>query len=85
MNVPQLSEEQIDKIVGLALAEDISHGDVTSEAIIPPDLHGKASIQVKATGVLAGGDVARRVFLQLDPQLPATAQWYCHTNCPIYR
>ncbi len=67
--MPQLSEEQIDKIVGLALAEDISHGDVTSEAIIPPDLHGKASIQVKATGVLAGGDVARRVFLQLDPSL----------------
>jgi nicotinate-nucleotide pyrophosphorylase (carboxylating) len=62
-------EKQIDGIVDLALAEDISHGDVTSEAIIPADLHGKASILVKGNGVLAGGEVARRVFLRVDPSL----------------
>jgi nicotinate-nucleotide pyrophosphorylase (carboxylating) len=66
---PRLSEEQIDSIVDLALAEDMSHQDVTSEAIIPPDLHGKASILVRAKGVLAGGEVARRVFLHVDPSL----------------
>jgi len=55
VNEPWLSEEQIDSLIDLALAEDISQGDVTSEAIIPPDLHGKASIMVKANGVLAGG------------------------------
>ena len=69
MDELQSPEEQIGKIIDLALAEDISHGDVTSEAIIPPDLHGKASILVKANGVLAGGEVASRVFLRVDPSL----------------
>jgi nicotinate-nucleotide pyrophosphorylase (carboxylating) len=42
---------------------------VTSEALIPPNLQGKASILVKAEGILAGGDVAKRVFLKVDPLL----------------
>ena len=66
MNLP---EEQIDGIIDIALAEDISHGDVTSDALIPPELQGKASILVKAEGVLAGGEVAKKVFLKVDPSL----------------
>jgi len=62
-------EAQIDHIIDLALAEDISHGDVTSEALIPPELQGKASILVKAEGILAGGEIARKVFLKADPSL----------------
>jgi nicotinate-nucleotide pyrophosphorylase (carboxylating) len=69
MNKLQSSEEQIEHIIDLALAEDISHGDVTSEALIPPELRGKASILVKAEGVLAGGEVAKKVFLKVDPSL----------------
>ena len=65
----ELSQEQIDNIIDRALAEDISHGDVTTEALIPPELQGKASILVKAKGVVAGGEVARRVFLRVDPSL----------------
>lgn len=64
-----LSEEQLDSIIDRALAEDISRGDITSEALLPPGLQGKAVIQVKAKGVLAGGEVARRVFLRVDPSL----------------
>jgi len=69
VNKLQPFEEQIDHIIDLALAEDISHGDVTSEALIPPELEGKASILVKAEGVLAGGEVAKKVFLKVDPSL----------------
>ena len=69
MNELKLPQEQIDNIIDLALAEDISHGDVTSETLIPPELQGKASILVKAKGVLAGGEVAQRVFLRVDPSL----------------
>jgi len=69
MNKLQSSEEQIAHIIDLALAEDISHGDVTSEILIPPELQGKASILVKAEGVLAGGEVAQMVFLKVDPSL----------------
>ena len=64
-----LPEEEVDNIIDLALAEDISHGDVTSEALIPTELQGKASILVKAEGILAGGEVAKRVFLKVDPSL----------------
>jgi len=69
VNELKLSQEQIDNIIDLALAEDISHGDVTSETLIPPELQGKASILVKAEGILAGGEVALRVFLRVDPSL----------------
>jgi len=69
INKFQLSNEQIDNIIDLALAEDISHGDITSEGLIPPELQGKASILAKAEGIIAGGEVARRVFLRVDPSL----------------
>ncbi len=65
----ELPEKEVDNIIDTALAEDISHGDVTSEAIIPPELQGRASIQVKAKGILAGGEVVMRVFLRADPSL----------------
>jgi len=64
-----LSAEQIDSIIDLALAEDIGHGDITSEGLIPPELEGKASILAKAEGIIAGGEIARRVFLRVDSSL----------------
>lgn len=69
INKLQSSEAQINHIIDLALAEDISHGDVTSAALIPAELQGKASILIKAEGVLAGGEVAGKVFLKVDPSL----------------
>ncbi len=69
MNKFQLSEEQIDNMIDLALAEDISQGDVTREALIPPGLQGRAAILVKEKGIIAGGEVAGRVFLRVDPSL----------------
>ncbi len=66
---PETSDEQVNSIIDLALAEDTSHGDVTSEIIIPSDLMGRASIMAKEEGVLAGGDVARLVFLRVEPKL----------------
>ncbi len=64
-----LSKETFSDIIDLALTEDTGHGDVTSEALIPSELRGKASMLVKAEGVLAGGEVARAVFLKIDPSL----------------
>jgi nicotinate-nucleotide pyrophosphorylase (carboxylating) len=64
-----LSEEQLDIIIDFALEEDTGHGDITSQALIPTDLSGKASILVKEKGILAGVDVAKRVFQRVDPSL----------------
>jgi len=69
VSISQLTENQLDAIVDLALDEDTGHGDVTSEALIPPDLSGKASLLVKEKGVLAGIEVALRVFYRVDPLL----------------
>jgi nicotinate-nucleotide pyrophosphorylase (carboxylating) len=66
---PRLSAAQLNRIADLALSEDSGHGDVTSEALIPPELEGKATILVKADGVLAGLEVAQRVFQRVDPSL----------------
>jgi len=67
--VSRKNDEQIDAIIELALAEDTSDGDITSQALIPPQLQGRASITAKEEGVVAGGGVAERVFLRVDPSL----------------
>ncbi|MCJ7604615.1 MAG: carboxylating nicotinate-nucleotide diphosphorylase [Dehalococcoidales bacterium] len=69
MNTDRLTDEQIDPLIGAALAEDTSHGDITSDVLIQPGLYGKASLLVKAEGVLAGVGVAGRVFNRVDPSL----------------
>ena len=58
---------EIEALVDRALSEDLSAGDLTTNAVIPPDLHGKAVIMSKATGVVAGLPVALLVFNRLDP------------------
>ena len=58
-------------IVGRALAEDLGHGDVTTDALIPPDSRGQASVVVKAHGVVAGLEVALEVFRQVDTSTAA--------------
>ena len=65
----QRNKDWLNSIIDLALTEDVGHGDVTSEALIPSGLQGKASILVKAKGVLAGSEVAKEVFLRVDPSL----------------
>jgi nicotinate-nucleotide pyrophosphorylase (carboxylating) len=64
-----LSAAELDAIIDRALDEDTGHGDVTSEALIPRDLSGKATLLVKEQGILAGIEVAGRVFHRADPSL----------------
>ena len=60
---------QVEQLVDRALAEDLGWGDVTTEALVSPDQQGKASIIAKAKGTLAGTEVAKQVFLKVDPEL----------------
>jgi len=62
-------EEQIDTIINLSLAEDLGHGDPTSEILVPPELEGKATIFAKEDGIVAGADIARKVFRRVDPSI----------------
>ncbi|MDA0987693.1 MAG: carboxylating nicotinate-nucleotide diphosphorylase [Chloroflexi bacterium] len=52
-----------------ALVEDLGHGDITTDSLIPSDIRGLATVLAKATGVIAGLDVALEVFHQVDPSL----------------
>lgn len=65
-------EELIDDLLTLAFAEDIGDGDHTTLSTIPADEQGCQQLIIKEEGILAGVDVARRVFERLDPSLKMT-------------
>ncbi|HDZ25912.1 hypothetical protein LCGC14_1693070 [marine sediment metagenome] len=64
-----MKEDATDALIETALKEDLPQGDITSENIIPADSESKAIILAKEEGVLAGIDVARRVFSKIDPSV----------------
>lgn len=52
----------IDKLIDLALEEDIHTGDITTESIIPESSQAVATMTAKADGVISGLEVIKRVF-----------------------
>jgi len=64
-----LTNDQIRRLVDLALAEDLGKGDITTDSLIPKKKTGVASILAKEKGILAGSEVARQVFFRVDPEL----------------
>jgi nicotinate-nucleotide pyrophosphorylase (carboxylating) len=64
-----LNSPHLDRLIDLALEEDIGPGDVTTQALIPPELQGEAQIRAKETLVVAGLPVAGRVFHKLDAEI----------------
>jgi nicotinate-nucleotide pyrophosphorylase (carboxylating) len=59
----------VDRLIELALEEDLGPGDVTTQALIPVDRKGAAQIRAKEDLVVAGLPVAHRVFRKLDTQV----------------
>ena len=66
MNV---KEELIDRLIDLAFAEDIGDGDHTTLSTIPADAMGKNMLLIKEDGVLAGVEMAKRIFAHFDKEL----------------
>jgi len=64
-------EKIIDRLIDRAFEEDIDSGDVTTNAIIDPVARGEAVWKAKDTGIVAGLDIAAKVFGRLDADL----QW----------
>jgi nicotinate-nucleotide pyrophosphorylase (carboxylating) len=70
LSLPRLLVEQE---VAIALEEDLGGaGDITTDAIIPPDARGEASIVARKAGVVAGLDLAEAAFKVLDPDVRFT-------------
>ncbi|HCY41990.1 MAG TPA: carboxylating nicotinate-nucleotide diphosphorylase [Prolixibacteraceae bacterium] len=57
------------KLIELALRDDVGEGDITTDNIVPSEIRRKAKMVAKADGVVAGLPVAEMVFRKLDPKL----------------
>ncbi|WP_417468123.1 carboxylating nicotinate-nucleotide diphosphorylase [Leyella stercorea] len=58
-----------DRLIDLAFAEDIGDGDHTTLCCIPENAMGKSHLLIKEDGVLAGVELAKRVFAKFDPTM----------------
>ncbi|MEQ9426820.1 MAG: carboxylating nicotinate-nucleotide diphosphorylase [Cyclobacteriaceae bacterium] len=69
MNLPYLSEQSISDFIETALNEDIGVGDHSSLGSIPKGKESQARLLIKGEGVLAGVQLAEKIFRKVDPYL----------------
>jgi nicotinate-nucleotide pyrophosphorylase (carboxylating) len=65
-------DKQLEQQIITWLQEDIGDGDHTSLSCIPPTAEGKSQLIIKEKGVLAGVEVAKKIFASFDDQLKMT-------------
>ncbi|HET7115776.1 MAG TPA: carboxylating nicotinate-nucleotide diphosphorylase [Hanamia sp.] len=58
---------QLKELISNALKEDVGDGDHSTLAIIGPEVKGKAILKIKDEGILAGVDVAEKIFSFVEP------------------
>ncbi len=56
-------------IIDAALAEDIGSGDVTTQALVPPNMEARLMFNAREPLIMAGGEVAAQVFHTLNPSV----------------
>lgn len=64
-----LTPENIEQFIKTALIEDVGEGDFSSLASVPADAERQARLIIKDEGILAGVDLARHIFRQVDANL----------------
>ena len=62
-------DKLIDDLITLSFAEDIGDGDHTTLSSIPTDAMGKQRLIIKEEGIIAGVEMARRIFNRFDPEM----------------
>lgn len=67
---------QADKLIRMALEEDITSEDVSTNAVMPTKVQGTVDLIAKEDGVIAGMDVYARVFKLLDED--TEIETFCH-------
>ncbi len=65
-------DERLEALVQSALREDLGDGDHTTQACIDPEALGRAELKIKEAGILAGVEVAQKIFVLYDPQARVT-------------
>src|SRR5215470_4486715 len=75
MSVPPLATLIIEPIVRAALLEDLGRaGDITTDAVVPGDVTAETSLVARASGLVAGLDLALLAFKLVDPAIVANVQ-----------
>ena len=69
-------QRQADKLIRMALEEDITSEDVSTNAVMPTKVQGTVDLIAKEDGVIAGMDVYARVFKLLDED--TEIEMFCH-------
>ena len=64
-----MESNSLEILINSALKEDIGEGDHTTLACIPEDIKGKAHLIINEEGILAGVDVAEKIFKMIDPAI----------------
>lgn len=67
MHYSENYQHQLEELISHALKEDIGDGDHSTLAIIDKDTPGKAVLKIKDEGILAGVDVAEKIFSFIEP------------------
>ena len=67
-------EQQLNILIKNALEEDIGDGDHSTLAAIDADVKGKAILKIKEDGILAGVDVAEKIFRFVEPGIVFNAK-----------
>lgn len=62
-------EHELDLIISNAIREDVGEGDHSSLACIPANAKGKAKLLVKEDGIIAGVEMAKRIFNYVDTSM----------------
>lgn len=69
MKPAYLRDDAIQNFIQAALKEDIGPGDYSSLASIPPGKMGQAQLLIKGEGIIAGIELAEKIFKAYDPKL----------------
>lgn len=69
MKPTYLTEEAVQSFIESAFKEDIGPGDYSSLAAIPEGKQGKAKLLIKGEGIIAGIELAEKIFKKFDPTL----------------
>ena len=71
----------IERLIDLAIEEDIATGDITTNAIIPVQAKAVAEMKAKADGVISGLEIAKRVFERFEKDIVLSLiHIFCNLN-----
>ncbi len=70
--MPFIDPIELERVIDAALTEDLSGGDVTTDALIPRHIEATARFVPRTPGIIAGLDVARAVFARVDSSVGFT-------------